>query len=128
MKNLSKYLTLNLLSVLGYIFFVFILVLLFILFPITRHMDINSSEDWAVNSINLLVFIGPFVYLYPFLEILTALLSLFEFLIYRIKKTEPVLKIPNRFNKIHFICFISGILLSFIPFVIVSYILIKSDS
>lgn len=118
MKNLSKYVTLNLLSILSCIIFIFLLISI----PISMYLDAVSSEEESYNLINLVVFIGPFVYLYPLFEILTVFLSFFEFLIYKFKKIEPVLKIPSKYNKIHLTFFIIGILLSFIPLVIVYYI------
>ncbi len=119
MKNLSKYLTLNVLSVLGYGIFAIILYLTFVFIFIIKSFD---------ESYGVVVLAGYITIFYFLVYILTIFTSFFEFLIYKLKKIEPIVKIPNKFNKIHLICFIVGILLSFIPFVIVSYILINSDS
>src|SRR5574344_648012 len=126
MKNFSKYLTLNFLSLLGYIFFVFTLIVLFVLFPITRHMDIISNEDMAYNTAGLVIIFFEVILVYTIVELITFCSAFLEFIVYFTKKTEPkLIKIPDKYKKLHFIIFITGLTLLIIPIGIACYWLIN---
>lgn len=119
MKNFKKYVTLNLLSVFGLIFLAFTLMVIFYIYPEAKVYDQTSGEDFAYEQAGTVVF-----YIFTLqINMITVFVFLFaafiEFLIYKYRKTEPkLIKIPDRFNKIHIILFKSGLIFSIFAFML----------
>lgn len=109
MKNLKKYVTLNLLSILGLILFVFSLYVFFYIYPTSNAYEQAGTIIFYIYIllINMLTVFG----------ILTA--ALIEFLIYKCRKSEPkLIKIPDRLCKIHSFLFKSGLTFSILSFTV----------
>lgn len=126
MKNLSKYITLNLLSILGYIFFILATVVVFILYPDARTYDFNSGEDMPYGIYGLVSFLFPIISTFILIELTVLISIIIEFIVYKIRKAEPkVINLPDEFKKTHYITVLVGGVLSLIPLGIMCYWIIN---
>lgn len=126
MKNFTKYVTLNLLSILGYVFLTFVLVVVFILYPNASAYDSTSGENMAYGMYGLVSFLFPIFSTYILIEFAVLIGFIIEFLVYKIRNSEPkVVNLPDKFKKTHYIILFGGILLSLIPIGIICYWIIN---
>jgi len=126
MKNYKNYLSLNLLSFIGYVFLLFCLVVIFILFPQTKefdalHNNFDPDAQYGLFNQTYEIFI-----LCLCIEVILFLCTLAEIIINKFyKKSRPlkIIKIPLKLKKLHSILFYSGLILAVLPFCLLIYIL-----
>ena len=118
MKNFEKYITLNFLAVLGLIFFVVSLTVIFCLYPGITAYDHMSGEDAPYGIFGLISFCALYIFINTLIELAVLPCLFLEFLIYKLKKTEPkFIKITDKLKKIYFIVFILGLIVSIISLI-----------
>ena len=119
MKNFEKYITLNFLSFLGLIFLVLSLIVVFYLYPDVTVYDHISGEDAPYGIFGLMSFFAVYLFINTLVELAVLPCIFLEFLIYKLKKTEPkFIKITDKLKKIYFIVFILGLIVSIISLIL----------
>ena len=101
MKNFEKYITLNFLAVLGLIFLVVSLTVIFCLYPDITAYDHMSGEDAPYGIFGLMSFCAVYLFINTLIELAVLPCLFLEFLIYKLKKTEPkFIKITDKLKNI----------------------------
>ena len=119
MKNFEKYVTLNFLSFLGWIFLVISLIVIFYLFPDVTVYDNRSGEDAPYGIFGLMSFCAAYLFINTLIELAVLPCVFIEFLIHKVKKTKPkFIKVADKLKNIHSVVFILGLI-----FLIISLIL-----
>lgn len=121
MKKFKNYLSLNLLSVTGYVFLLFCLIIVFVLFPQTKEFDIlhnkfDPDAQYGLFSWTYRWFIITFL-----LELFLLLSAVIEFLFNKLDKNfigSLQINIPTRLDMLHVVLFYFGLILAALPFVI----------
>ena len=119
MKKFKHFISLNLLSILSYIFAIFVSYIIFYIYPeaIKESLKNGSTDNFEVT---VGIFIWVFVIIGCFLVIETILLffCFIESHIYKIKQDlyeKFFAKIPDKIKKLHTIMFYIGMIFALIP-------------
>lgn len=117
MKNLKKYIALNLLSMCGYIFVVLLLVIVFYIYPLLKHADTATIDDAMFTAAGFVFFCLISTAILAVVEVFLCLIIFpIEFVVYKLGKFHPPLTgIPANFYKLHLYLFSAGVIISVIP-------------
>lgn len=102
----------------------FILAAVFCIFPNMQEYTYNTDKNFNAYA-EVFILCGNIVLISAIIEIFLILFIFpIEFFIYKFKKSEPrIIKIPDKFRKIHLIVLILGVLVSISPLIFSLYIL-----
>ena len=123
LQELKQNISLNLLSFLGYIFVILVLLILFYVYPqtISDSLKDGPTDNFEV-TVGTFFLIAKVIVQFFIIELILFFLIFSEAKFNKIKQylnNNVFTKIPNQINKIHTIIFCAGIILAFIPVIIV---------
>lgn len=128
MKKFSQFISLNLISLSGYLLVAILAVIIYYLYPQAIQ---DSLKNGPVDNFEITV--GTFYLIlnvlkwFALIEIVLLILGILEAVLYKfgVFSAKILALIPEKFCKIHLILFFIGIILSQMPLVFLLYILLN---
>lgn len=125
MNNYKNYLSINVISFIGYIFFMYLLIAIFIIYPQVHNFDIteNNSQPYALYGFLVQ---ASFIIFISCCFVLSLFFSIFlEFLFFKLRKNKSYLiNISNKYKHIHNIILIIGFIFACIPVILETYFIL----
>ncbi|MDD3594634.1 MAG: hypothetical protein PHX18_08410 [Candidatus Gastranaerophilales bacterium] len=116
MINFKKYISLNLLSLLGHLFFILCLVVVLFLFPQAYNYDAANYHSEAYTQYELFNYFFKIYNFTALFELFLLLIFITEFLFYKLIKKTYLKSFENKtFDKIYSVLFFTGIFFALIP-------------
>ncbi len=125
MNNYKNYLSVNVISIVGYLFFMYLLIAIFIIYPQVHSFDIteNNSQPYALYGFLVQ---ASFIIFISCCFVLSLFFSIFlEFLFFKLRKNKSYLiNISNKYKHIHNIILIIGFIFACIPVILETYFIL----
>lgn len=118
MNKLKNYISLNLISLSGLIFFIFCFIVFFILLPFARNYDRIHNNSEILAQYELFNYFWKILMYYTIAEFILIIFGIIEFLIYIHFKNINLLTLilKKDTSVLNSVIFFSGIIFTIIPF------------
>lgn len=122
MARYKNYLSVNIISFIGYIFFIYLLIAVFIIYPQVNNYDIveNNARPYALYG--FLIQASYIIFITGCIELILILLIFLEFLIYKIKVfSKYAVNVSGKYEKVYSVILHLGLIFSIIPVLVETY-------